>query len=59
MHSLLALIVIAVVVAAIAMFVRARRAQLSHQRRSAWRAKREEEDRIWYEKMGEDPPPGR
>jgi hypothetical protein len=59
MHSLLALIVIAAVVAAVAMLVRGRRAQLSRQRRSAWRAKREEEDRIWYEKMGEDPPPER
>ncbi|MGN6277825.1 MAG: hypothetical protein ACTHM8_03770 [Sphingomonas sp.] len=59
MRSLLALIVIAVVVAAIVMLVRARRSALSQQRRSAWHAKRAEEDRIWYEKMGEDPPPER
>jgi hypothetical protein len=59
MRALLALIVIAVVVAAVFMLLRARRAQLSQQRRSAWRAKRAEQDRIWYEKMGEDPPPER
>ena len=37
---------------------RARRAQIKQQRHAAWRAKRAEEDRIWYEKMGETPPEG-
>ncbi|MGN6270053.1 MAG: hypothetical protein ACTHM0_09190 [Sphingomonas sp.] len=37
---------------------RMRRAQLREQRHAAWRARRAEEDRIWYEKMGEGPPGG-
>jgi hypothetical protein len=29
------------------------RGQVRRQRRAAWHAKRQEEDRIWYEKMGD------
>jgi len=54
MRALL-IVIILVGVAAFAV-MRARRARLAQQRRAAWQAKRAEQDRIWYERIGEDPP---
>jgi hypothetical protein len=53
MRALLILVVL--VVGAIAIFGmwRTRQAQLKEQRRAAWHAKRAEEDRIWFETMGD------
>jgi type II secretory pathway pseudopilin PulG len=54
MRVLMTLIILAVLVLIAFGLWRARRAQLREERRAAWQAKRAEEDRIWYEKMGED-----
>lgn len=56
MRALLVLIIVVGMCVGVLLAWRARRAQVREQRHAAWRAKRAEEDRIWYEKMGEDPP---
>ncbi|HEU4961478.1 MAG TPA: hypothetical protein VFT56_13855 [Sphingomonas sp.] len=54
MRAVLLLIIILIVVALVAHAVlRQYRGRLRQRRRAAWQAKREEEDRIWYEKMGD------
>ena len=53
MRALLMLIVLVAAAAAVWAMWRSRRAQLREQRRAAWRARRAEEDRIWYETMGD------
>lgn len=58
MRVLVTLIILAVVALIVLGIWRARRAQLREERRAAWQAKRAEEDRIWYERMGEDSPGG-
>ena len=58
MRALLVLIIVVLLVVGALLVWRTRRAQVRGQRHAAWRAKRAEEDRIWYEKMGEDPPGG-
>ena len=56
MRALLILVVLVAVALAVFGVWRARQAQIKQQRHAAWRARRAEEDRIWYEKMGETPP---
>ena len=58
MRILLTLIILAVVAMVALGLWRARRAQQREGRRAAWHAKRAEEDRIWHERMGDDPPGG-
>lgn len=53
MRTFLTLVVLAAVAIAVFGIVRARRAQVREQRRAAWHAKRAEEDRIWYETIGD------
>lgn len=58
MRALLVLIIFTGMALGVLFVWRARRVQLRQQRHAAWRAKRAEEDRIWYERMGEEPPEG-
>jgi len=58
MRAVLLLVIIVVIGIGVLLVWRVRRAQLREQRHAAWRARRAEEDRIWYEKMGEGPPGG-
>lgn len=58
MQALLVLIIVVGASLGVLLVWRARRAQVREQRHAAWRAKRAEEDRIWYDKMGEGPPGG-
>lgn len=56
MRVLLPLVIIVVMAVIVIGIWRTRQSQLSDRRRAAWRAKRAEEDRIWYERMGGDQP---
>ncbi len=58
MRILLLLLILIAIASALFLVRRARSAALRNRRRDAWHAKREEEDRIWYEKTGEEPGEG-